>query len=195
MNRREFTKGLAAAGLAPALPLPALAKAAPAVAAAKDPMYFWANFVSRVHNKSSANMITRLLKIDAEHGAKLYAQLIADGALTAPDAYGLSQSTNPLYPEYSRVAGHGPKTVENLTKSSDKQSFDTASSEQEETVEDNSSKDVSAQENEGSEGAEAHVSEENASEDDMDNEAESADLVETREAPNPEEPSDGFTSS
>jgi len=195
MNRREFTKGLAAAGLAPALPLPALAKAAPAVAAAKDPMYFWANFVSRVHNKSSANMITRLLKIDAEHGAKLYAQLIADGALTAPDAYGLSQSTNPLYPEYSRVAGHGPKTVENLTKSNNKQSLDTASSDKEEAIEDEISEDISAQNDEGSESKEARISEQTAPEDEVGNKAETDDLVETNEAPDSKEPSDDFTSS
>lgn len=119
MNRREFTKGLAAAGLAPALPLPSLAKAAPAAMAAKDPMYFWANFVSRVHNNCTPDMFSRLLKLEPGHSATLFNQLIADGAITAPDAFGLSQSTNPLYPEYSRVMGHGKKVVESLKKSND----------------------------------------------------------------------------
>lgn len=116
MNRRQFTKSLVAAGLAPALPIPALSKAAPAATMARDPLYLWANFVTRVHNKTSPDMISRLLKVDAEHGAKLYAQLIQDGALTAPDAFGLSQSTNPLYPEYSKVMSHGKKAIETVQK-------------------------------------------------------------------------------
>jgi len=116
MNRREFTKSLVAASVTPALPLSALASGAPAVAAAKDPMYFWANFISRVHNKSSPGMLSRLLKLDPDHASRLYTQLVSDGALTAPDAFGLSVSTNPLHPEFSRVAGHGKGAIETLKK-------------------------------------------------------------------------------
>jgi|GEM_PF-1992929 len=136
MNRREFTKGLAAAGLAPALPLPSIAKAAPAAMAVKDPMYFWASFVSRVHNKCSPAMLTRLLKLEPEHSAKLFSQLLADGAVTAPDIYGLSQSTNPLYPEYSRVMGHGNKLVNSVDDSSNKDILKDRLSDQNEPHED-----------------------------------------------------------
>lgn len=116
MNRREFTKKLVAASVTPALPIPSIAGAAQATTMAKDPMYIWANFVSRVHNKTSPGMISRLLKVDPDQGAKLYAQLIDDGALTAPDAFGLSQSTNPLYPEFSKVMSHGKKALDGAGK-------------------------------------------------------------------------------
>ncbi len=111
MNRREFTKGLAAAGLTPALPLPSLAATGQAAVAAKDSMYVWANFITRVHNKCSPEMLSRLLKVDAGHGAKLYAQLLADGAISAPNAYGISKATEPLYQQFATVTGHGSKVA------------------------------------------------------------------------------------
>jgi len=107
MNRREFTKGLMAAGVVPAVPIPALAKVAPVAAATKDSMYIWASFVTRVHNKCSPDMLTRLLKIDPAHSAKLYAKMLSDGSITAPNAFGISQSTNPLNQQFATVTGHG----------------------------------------------------------------------------------------
>ncbi len=136
MNRREFTKGLAAAGLAPALPLPSIAKAAPAAMAAKDPMYFWASFVTRVHNKCSPAMLTRLLSLEPEHSAKLFSQLMADGAVTAPDIYGLSKSTNPLYPEYSRIMGQGKKLANSLDEGGNKDVLKDTLNDADETPED-----------------------------------------------------------
>jgi len=100
----------------PALPIPALAKAAPGATMAKDSMYIWANVISRVHNKCSPAMLTRLLHIEPAHGAQLYTQLMADGAITAPNAYGLSQSTDPLYQNFASVPGHGPKSVGDINK-------------------------------------------------------------------------------
>ena len=116
MNRREFTKKMMAAAVAPALPIPALAKTAPGATMAKDSMYIWANVISRVHNKCSPAMLTRLLHIEPAHGAQLYTQLMADGAITAPNAYGLSQSTDPLYQNFASVPGHGPKSVGDINK-------------------------------------------------------------------------------
>ncbi len=109
MNRREFTKSLAAASLAPALPLKSLAAAAPA--AATDSMYVWADFISRVHNKCSPEMLMRLLKVDASKGHALYSQLMANGAISAPNAYGISQATKPLYQEFATVTGHSAKSA------------------------------------------------------------------------------------
>lgn len=119
MNRREFTKGLAAASLTPALPIKALGAAVPAAELAKDSMYIWANFVTRVHNKCSPDMLTRLLHIDPSHSAKLYAQLMADGAITAPNMFGLSQSTDPLHQKFATVTGHGPKGLSTVEKTGD----------------------------------------------------------------------------
>lgn len=116
MNRREFTKGLVAAGMTPALPIKSLAKAAPVAKIAKDSMYFWAHFVTRVHNKCSPAMLTRLLKLEPAQSEKIYADLLADGAITPADAFGISRATDPLYQQFATVTGHGPK----ISSASDK---------------------------------------------------------------------------
>lgn len=111
MNRREFTKGLAAAGLTAAAPMPAIASSAAAANTAKDSMYIWANFITRVHNKCSPEMLSRHLRLDAAHGARLYSQLLADGAISAPNAFGISKATEPLYQQFATVTGHGSKAI------------------------------------------------------------------------------------
>lgn len=119
MNRREFTKGLAALGVAPALPLPSLANAAPVAEMAKDSMYFWAQFITRVHNKCSPAMLTRLLKLDPSHASDLYDEMLRDGVIGPADAFGISKATDPIYQEFAKVGTNKAKqlTLKRKTRS------------------------------------------------------------------------------
>lgn len=103
MNRREFTRGLAALGVAPALPLPNLAKAAPAAAATVavnsavvESMYFWGWFVARSHKICSPEILAKMLKMDAAVADEVYARLLGNGVITAPNAAGISRAVDPL---------------------------------------------------------------------------------------------------
>lgn len=111
MNRREFTKGLAALGVTPALPLPALSKAAPIAGMATDPMYVWAQFITRVHDKCSPAMLSRLLKLDTTHAESLYADLLKNGVIGPANTFGISRATDPLYQEYAKI---GAKQIQPL---------------------------------------------------------------------------------
>ena len=98
MNRREFTRGLASLGIAPALPLPALGAApsagvaSAAVSAAAEKMYFWGWFSARVHDRCSPEMLQNMLKVSPEVAAEVNNRLIRNGAITAPNALGVSKA-------------------------------------------------------------------------------------------------------
>lgn len=79
-------------------------------------MYIWADFITRVHNKCSPNMLSRLLKVDADKAAQLYARLMADGVIGAPDVFGISKATKPMFTQYTTVAGHSPEPEITLDK-------------------------------------------------------------------------------
>jgi len=111
MNRREFTKGLAALGVTPALPLPALAKAAPIAGMATDPMYVWAQFITRVHDKCSPAMLSRLLKLETSHAEGLYADLLKNGVIGPANSFGISRATDPLYQEYAKIGAKQVQTI------------------------------------------------------------------------------------
>ena len=97
MKRRNFLQSLAAATTLPALPLNALAHAAPVAATSNQP-YLWASFVARVHNNCSPAKLQRLLKMDETTAKAVYSELIKTNVITPPNAYGFSQAINP-YPQ------------------------------------------------------------------------------------------------
>ena len=109
MNRREFTRGLASLGIAPALPLPALGAApsagvaSAAVSAAAEKMYFWGWFSARVHDRCSPEMLQNMLKVSPEVAAEVNNRLIRNGAITAPNALGVSKAVDPLYDMYNTL--------------------------------------------------------------------------------------------
>ena len=116
MNRREFTRGLAALGVAPALPLPALARGAPAAGAvamstAAEQMYFWGWFTARVHKTCSPDSLSRLLKLDPDVATEIFNRLLTDGAITPPDAFGVSRAVDPLYEKFTTMKGEVAKRV------------------------------------------------------------------------------------
>ena len=69
--------------------------AAPAVSAQA---YKWAEVIVRAHKTSSLAMLQRHLRVDAAAANALQNQLIRNGVIGAQaNAYGLYQSTNPLF--------------------------------------------------------------------------------------------------
>lgn len=80
MNRRQFTQSLAALFATPALPAVSLAAAptgtAPAVA------YFWADYMTRLHNRCTADMLAPFFKADKALAKTIHSQLVADNVLT-----------------------------------------------------------------------------------------------------------------
>ncbi|MCP5075181.1 MAG: hypothetical protein GY947_18050 [Rhodobacteraceae bacterium] len=100
MNRREFARSLAAAAAVPALPGKAIAALAAPVAEAagsrfRDP-YSWAEFISRVHNQSSPEMLHRLLKLPIDEATGLYNRLLNNKVIAPTNAYGFSRAINPF---------------------------------------------------------------------------------------------------
>lgn len=119
MKRRTFLQGLSAAATAPLIPAGALAQGARSagMAAAATQPYLWAEFVARVHDRASPAIFERLLKLDSDTARRVYAELLRDKVLTAPDAFGLSRAANP-YPQVhvSAGIGNGPTTPEVKTR-------------------------------------------------------------------------------
>lgn len=103
MNRREFTRNLAAAAALPALPAKALglpAAAAP-VALSQHP-YNWAAFIARVHDTASPRMFQRYLRVSDDMSHQICSVLQSQGVITAPNAAGISRAMSP----FSRNPSH-----------------------------------------------------------------------------------------
>ena len=96
MNRREFTRSLAALGLAPALPaLPATAAAAPAAQAYTPYMYGLGAHMARSTGLCSAEMLSRQLALPPAAARAMQAQLMRSGIITAPNAAGVAVAAEP----------------------------------------------------------------------------------------------------
>ncbi len=80
MNRRQFTKSLAAAFAAPALPLPALG--APASAGIPNAARFWAIYMTRLHGDVTPGMLTQMTGIDPIETRAIRAKLLADKVIS-----------------------------------------------------------------------------------------------------------------
>lgn len=99
MNRRDFTRSLAALAAVPALPLPAIS-AAPAAAAttavAPPNLYAWSAMIARVHGVCSPSMLMTFLNIDAGQAHALTSKLMTNGVIGASNGIGVSQVTDSL---------------------------------------------------------------------------------------------------
>ena len=86
MNRCIFLSTLSALIAAPALP---------AVAAPIAPQHMiTAKIIARSHNRCTAEMLVRHLRVPADMAAHIQAQLLRQGVITPPVA-GISMATNP----------------------------------------------------------------------------------------------------
>ena len=112
MNRRQFTQRLAALAATPLLPGSTLAKAAAPAAAPMHAFthpYSWAAFVSRIHNKASPDMFKRQLSLSDEMAKQVYDTLIKENVITAPNAVGISQATQPFRRDISAIQNLQPE--------------------------------------------------------------------------------------
>ena len=107
MNRRQFTKSLAALAATPALPVKAFAGASGATAAtvATPNLYTWGQMIARTHQQCSPGMLSRLLKIDLSRAASIHARLLRNGVVGPADAFGISRAIKPMYQNISAGAG------------------------------------------------------------------------------------------
>lgn len=102
MKRRNLLKSIAALGAMPMLPMSTLVSAATAASTAamtaSTHTYMWAEMIVRAHNKCSAGMLERLLKVDAATASALKSQLLEKGVITAQaNSFGIHSAVKPLY--------------------------------------------------------------------------------------------------
>lgn len=108
MNRREFTRGLATFGLAPALPLPSLGAASSgsvAVAATAEKMYFMGWYTARLNKTCSPDFLIRELNVRPDVANDIFAKLVETNTVSAPNALGVSRTVDPLADGYKRMTG------------------------------------------------------------------------------------------
>ncbi|MEO3415489.1 hypothetical protein AAFO92_12605 [Roseovarius sp. CAU 1744] len=96
MNRRDFTRSLAALSLAPLAPsLPAIA-AAPVPAPTFTPyMYGLAAHLARSTGLCSVGMLSQQLAVSPATARAMQAQLIRSGVISAPNAAGMAVAARP----------------------------------------------------------------------------------------------------
>jgi len=115
MKRREFNFGLLAAGVAPLAKMPVAATAAPTAATAVNftPfMYAAGSQFARFHGSCSAELLATRLGISPEAASAINARMIKNGIITAPNALGISRSTDKYAPTPKPEAAGGEKTTE-----------------------------------------------------------------------------------
>jgi len=101
MNRRNFTKSLAALGLAPALPaMPAAASASTAASGFTPYMYGLGAHLARTHGQCSPAILMQKLRLAPDAAQAMQAQLMRNGILTASNTTGLATAAQP----YMRAA-------------------------------------------------------------------------------------------
>lgn len=100
MKRREFNAGLVAASAAPILPVPKVAAAAPAAAAANFTPFMYASGAqfARLHGSCSPELLAARFGLPSNVASAINARLIKQGIVTAPNALGLCQSTDKYAP-------------------------------------------------------------------------------------------------
>jgi hypothetical protein len=113
MNRRQFTQSLAALAATPALPaqLASAATTVPAATASMGQPYLWAAFISRIHDKSSVQMLKRHLSLTDETATQVYKSLINDGVISAPNAQGVSHAMNPFKRNFATSMASNPQSA------------------------------------------------------------------------------------
>lgn len=86
MNRREFSKGVAALGIAPVLPLPAPASAAKAAANFTPFMYAWAENHVRSGAATCAQTLAQQIQVHPDLAEAIYARILKKGIAVLPGA-------------------------------------------------------------------------------------------------------------
>lgn len=99
MNRRQFTQSLAALFATPALPAASLATTPTGAAPASA--YFWADYMTRMHNRCTPDMLAPFFKADKALAKTIHSQLVAENVLTStghahPDLFGKATRKKPL---------------------------------------------------------------------------------------------------
>ena len=101
MNRRNFTKSLAALGLAPALPaMPVAASASTAASGFTPYMYGLGAHLARTHGQCSPAILMQKLRLAPDAAQAMQAQLMRNGILAASNTAGLATAAQP----YMRAA-------------------------------------------------------------------------------------------
>lgn len=110
MNRREFISGIAAAGLAPMVPVPALTASASAAAPAAVAgnftpyMYSWGVHHARTFGQCSPQILAETLGVQMDVANAINMRLIKKGIISAPNVLGISRATDPLTPPTDTVS-------------------------------------------------------------------------------------------
>lgn len=120
MNRREFTRGLAALGLTPALPVPAIGAGSTGTAiatATADKMYFVGWYTARLNKSCSPQVLMSELNVNPDVAREIFGKLVKNNTVSAPNALGISKTVDPLSDSYRQVARKAAKRV--LTQKSD----------------------------------------------------------------------------
>lgn len=96
MNRREFTRGLAALGLTPALPVPAIGSPAAVATATADKMYFVGWYTAKLNKTCSPEVLVSELNVNSDVAHQIFNKLVKTNTITPPNALGISQTVDPL---------------------------------------------------------------------------------------------------
>ena len=81
MNRRQFTQSLAALFATPAMP--AVSLAATPTGAVPASAYFWADYMTRMHNRCTPDMLAPFFKADETLAKTIHSLLVSENVLTA----------------------------------------------------------------------------------------------------------------
>ncbi len=105
MNRREFTKSLAAAAAAPVLPTKALSVGATVV---PEALFAKAANWARVWHMSTPDTFRKILDVDEGTANVVFDRLQDEGVISATDASGFAHAVNPWFRD--------PKVAVNLSQ-------------------------------------------------------------------------------
>ena len=96
MNRRDFTKRMAALAAVPAFPTTLSAGTAQAATAARHPAHLAASVMARVENKCSPGLLARRFGLDSDTAQTLFTSLQREGIVSASNANGVATAINPF---------------------------------------------------------------------------------------------------
>ena len=100
------------AGVCSTGPIRAASASLAAPATLSKGSYAWAVATARAQNAASPELLAEALKITRLDARKLYARLLERGVITAPDAFGISRATQPLFHASRSVATLGAGVAE-----------------------------------------------------------------------------------
>ena len=112
MNRREFTRGLATLGLAPALPMQAMGAGGAAVASATaERLYFVSWYTARLNKTCSPQTLISELNMSPDVAREIFDRLVQTQTVSAPNAFGISRTISPLSENLAKITGSAAQEV------------------------------------------------------------------------------------